>query len=72
MACGVHGDNLIVRVGKELYTELLKHPSAKPFELTGKAMNGWLEVIPAGTRDEKELAKWIRFGVDFARTLHPK
>lgn len=72
MACGVHGNNLIVRVGKDQYTNLLNRPSAKPFDLTGKAMSGWLEIIPSGTRDEKELAEWIRLGVEFARTLPSK
>ncbi len=72
MACGVHGDNLIVRVGKDPYSELVKHPSTKPFDLIGKSMNGWLEVIPAGTRSDKELAEWIQFGVDFTRTLPHK
>lgn len=72
MACGVLGENLIVRVGKDHYAELINHPSVKPFDLTGKAMNGWLEVLPSGTRDELELSKWIQLGVVYARTLPPK
>ncbi len=72
MACGVHTDNLIVRVGKDLYIKSLSRPFAKPFDLTGKAMSGWVEVTPAGTRDDKDLTEWIRMGVEFARTLPPK
>ncbi|MRS03081.1 TfoX family protein [bacterium] len=72
MACGVHTDNLIVRVGKDQYIKSLNLPHVKPFDLTGKAMSGWVEVLPAGTKDDNTLAEWIRMGVDFARTLPPK
>jgi len=72
MACGVHGDNLIVRVGNDQYQKLLSHPSVKPFDLTGKPMTGWAEVIPTGTSDDKELEHWVRLGVEFACTLPPK
>lgn len=72
MACGVYESNLIVRVGKDRYADLLNRPSAKQFVLTGKAMTGWLQITPDGTKDEKELADWIRTGVDYAQSLPPK
>lgn len=72
MACGVHGENLIVRVGEERYEEILTHPLAKPFDLTGKPMTGWVEILPTGTSRDVDLAGWVRTGIAYARSLPSK
>jgi TfoX/Sxy family transcriptional regulator of competence genes len=72
MACGVNKDDLIVRVDPERHAALLEKPHAKPFDLTGKPMKGWLLVEANGARTEKQLASWIKEGIEFALTLPPK
>jgi TfoX/Sxy family transcriptional regulator of competence genes len=72
MACGVHKDNLIVRVGPEKHTALLKKPHAKPFDLTGQPTKGWLIVELDGVKTDKQLSTWVKEGVEFALTLPPK
>jgi TfoX/Sxy family transcriptional regulator of competence genes len=72
MACGVNKDHLIVRVGPEKHTALLKKPHAKPFDLTGKPMKGWLIVEENGVKTDKQLSTWVKEGVGFALTLPPK
>jgi len=72
VACGVNKDNLIVRVDPEKHTALLKKPHAKPFDLTGKPMKGWLIVEAAGVKTDKQLSAWVKEGVEFALTLPPK
>ena len=72
MACGVHGEGLIVRVGPEKHTDLLKRPHVKPFDLTGKPMKGWLVVEAQGCKTTAQLSAWIKEGLDFALTLPPK
>ncbi len=72
MACGVYGDNLIVRVGVEIYERALKQPFTRPFDLTGKPMKGWLYVEPAGLQDDTELKKWVEEGIKFALSLPKK
>jgi len=72
MACGVNKDNLIVRVDPEKHSELLENPHAKPFDLTGRPMKGWLMVEPQGYNTPKQLGAWIKEGVGFALTLPPK
>jgi TfoX/Sxy family transcriptional regulator of competence genes len=72
MACGVNKDNLIVRVDPEKHTVLLKKPHAKPFDLTGKPMKGWLIVEENGVKTDKQLSTWVKEGVGFALTLPPK
>jgi hypothetical protein len=72
VACGVHKDDLVVRVDPERHATLLRKPHVHPFDLTGKPMKGWLLVEPAGCRTQRQLSAWVKEGVDFALTLPPK
>jgi TfoX/Sxy family transcriptional regulator of competence genes len=72
MACGVNKDNLIVRIDPEKQDSLLKKPHAKPFDLTGKPMKGWLLIEKDGVKTEKQLSVWVKEGVEFASSLPPK
>jgi len=72
MACGVHKENLIVRVGPDNYQEALTMQHTKIFDLTGRPMTGWVMVMPDGVVSEEALKSWVRKGVDFALTLPVK
>ena len=72
MACGVHGDDMIVRVGAENYAAALKQPFTHPFDMTGKPMAGWITVGPQGYEKDADLQAWIRQGLDFTGTLPAK
>lgn len=72
MACGVNKDNLIVRIDPEKQATLLKKPHAKPFDLTGRPMKGWLLVEADGVKTDKQLGAWVKEGLEFASTLPPK
>jgi TfoX/Sxy family transcriptional regulator of competence genes len=72
MACGVNKDNLIVRIDPEKQNVLLKKPHAKPFDLTGRPMKGWLVVEADGVKTDKQLIAWVKEGVEFASALPPK
>ena len=72
MACGVHKDMLIVRVGPDAYDETMKYPHTRPFDMTGKAMKGWVMVEPGGFTSQADLQEWVAAGLDFALTLPPK
>ena len=72
MACGVNKDDLIVRVDPEKNSALLKKPHARPFDMTGRPMKGWLLVEADGCKTEKQLGTWVKEAVAFALTLPPK
>ena len=72
MACGVNKNNLIVRVNPEKHSALLKKPHAKPFDMTGRPMKGWLVVEADGCKTDKQLSTWVKEGVEFALTLPVK
>jgi len=72
LACGVYKEDMIVRVDPEKHIKLLKKPHAKPFDITGKPMKGWLAVEPDGCKTKKQLNAWVKEGMEFALTLPPK
>lgn len=72
MACGVHKDCLIVRVGPEKYTSALARPHTRPFDMTGRPMAGWVMVDPPGCATEPSLKAWLEEGLAFARSLPEK
>jgi len=72
MACGVNKEDLIIRVGPDYYQEALSRPNVKEFDMTGRAMTGWIVVTGAGYRKDADLEDWVGRGVAFALTLPAK
>lgn len=72
MAAGVHKDMLVVRVGPDDYEQTMNLPHTRPFDMTGRAMKGWVLVEPAGFESQVDLTQWVQSGLDFALTLPPK
>jgi TfoX/Sxy family transcriptional regulator of competence genes len=72
MACGVLNDELIVRVGPQNYEDLLKLPTTRQFDITGKPMKGWVMVSAKGHKETDNLARWVDRGVAFTMTLPSK
>jgi len=72
MACGVHGNDLIARVGSDRYEQALARPHTKPFDMTGRPMTGWVMVAPSGVAGDEDLASWVRMGVEYALSLPAK
>jgi TfoX/Sxy family transcriptional regulator of competence genes len=69
MLVGVIKDDLIVRVGKESHQAALQMKGARPFDFSGKPMNGWVTVGESG---QANLQNWIDMALNFVRTLPPK
>jgi hypothetical protein len=72
MACGVRGEDLIVRLAAEETDAALAEPGTRLFDLTGRAMKGWLLVDPGGHAEDDDLRRWVGRGVAYAHTLPPK
>jgi hypothetical protein len=71
MFCGVYKDYLILRLGPKAAAEALKKPSVRPFDITGRPMQGWVMVESPGFSG-KRLAKWLEEARAFAQNLPPK
>lgn len=72
MACGVHGDELMVRVGREAYADSLESPDARPMDFTGRPMRGFVIVAAAGIATTAGLSEWAGRGVAYAASLLEK
>ena len=72
MVVAIWHDMLIARVGSELSESLIKDDYVREFDLTGRAMRGWLMVDPEGLETDAQLKLWIDRCLDFVRSLPPK
>ena len=72
MFCGVYKDFLILRLGQENANKALAAPFAKPFDITGRAMKGWVMVAQEGFTTDDELETWLNQAKEFVETLPAK
>ncbi|MEO7197950.1 MAG: TfoX/Sxy family protein [Solirubrobacterales bacterium] len=63
---------LMVRVDPQETDSLLAKLHAQPFEMRGRAMQGWLRIDAEGVRTRRQLEPWVRRGVSYARSLPSK
>ncbi len=71
VAASAHG-GLMVRVRPEDTEALLRKPHARPFEMRGRALEGWLRVDAEGVRTKRQLEPWVKRGLAYARSLPSK
>jgi hypothetical protein len=69
MCCGVLRENLILRLGDAAGDEALDEYEVRPFDITGRAMRGWVMVGPAGWAEDDDLKRWVRAAAKFAAAL---
>ena len=72
MACGVTGDELLVRVAPDDRERALAEEHTRGFDMTGRPMTGFICVTPPGVGDDRSLAGWVDLGADFATSLPSK
>jgi TfoX/Sxy family transcriptional regulator of competence genes len=72
MCCGVHKNELILRLEPEEAEKALKIPGVRVFDITGRPSKGFVLVSSGGYRTDAALAKWVRQAVDFAASLPAK
>jgi len=72
MCCGVHKDELILRLDPAESEAALRQKHVRVFDLTGRPMKGWLLVGTEGMKTAPALAKWVTLGADYAATLPKK
>ncbi len=71
MACGIAGDDLMLRLGAEGAESALRKPHVRPMDFTGRPMTGMVFVEKAGLNGAS-LKRWVTAATSFARTLPPK
>lgn len=72
MAFGIWKDSLVVRCGKELYESFLSEKHVSPFDVTGRAMSGWIMISSLGIQSSENLKHWMQTGFRYASSLPSK
>src|SRR5215211_4172831 len=67
MACGVLGEDLIVRLGNEEGEKALEEEGARAFDFTGKPMRNIVYVSPEHTAEDAGLVEWVEAGARLRR-----
>jgi len=63
---------LLVRVGPDNHARFVREPHVQPVAMGGRAVVGFLRVMPDGYRTQPALKKWVQRGLDYAATLPAK
>ncbi len=72
MACGVAGQDLMLRLGEEGASTALTEAHVRPMDFTGRPMKSMVYVAPTGLQSDDALRSWLDRAVGFARSLPPK
>ena len=73
MAVAASGQGgLLVRVDPEASSDLRASTNARPMEMRGRQMQGWLRVDADDVRTSRQLERWVRLGITYARSLPAK
>lgn len=72
MACGILGDEIVLRVKGLDEGELLRQPGCRPFDFTGRPMRGFVLVAGSACADPDALADWLDPSLRAAAALPPK
>ncbi len=72
MCFGIWKDNLILRLGESKAQSALLKSNVVPFDITGKAMRGWVMVLPQAIKSKASLNAWIKQAIDFVEQLPRK
>lgn len=63
---------VLLSVDRDDTVALLAKPHARPMVMRGRALAGWLRVDPEGIRTKRQLATWVKRGLDHVSLLPPK
>ena len=72
MACGVSGEEIMVRVGPDEMDSAAAQAHVRPADMAGRPMKGWVMIAPEGYEADEDLEDWVQQGVNFALSLPPK
>src|SRR5437867_1036250 len=73
MAVAASGQGgVLVHVDPDQSDKLVATTKARPMDMRGREMHGWLRVDADDVRTKRQLAKWVELGASYARSLPAK
>jgi TfoX/Sxy family transcriptional regulator of competence genes len=70
MCCGVLKNDLIVRIEPTAFEALVAQPHVRPFDFSGRPMQGMVYVENSALADPEVLRTWVQRGTAYV-TAHP-
>jgi TfoX/Sxy family transcriptional regulator of competence genes len=71
MIAGASKRGLLLRIGKDRQREALAQPGARPMEMRGRKMEGYIYIDPPAL-NERALPAWFRLAIPYVQELPPK
>ncbi len=65
MCIGVNEDEIMCRVGPDVYDEAVERNGARPMDFTGKPMKGYVFVHENGIKKKSDFDYWIKQCLEF-------
>ncbi|HXS36211.1 MAG TPA: TfoX/Sxy family protein [Flavipsychrobacter sp.] len=65
MCVGVVKDEMMCRIGPDVYEEALKRKGCREMDFSGKPMKGYVYVNAEGLKTKKDFDYWINLCVEF-------
>jgi TfoX/Sxy family transcriptional regulator of competence genes len=73
MAVAASGQGgILLRVDPDESDALAGRPHAKLAVMRGRPMAGWLRIAPEGLKSKRQLERWVKRGVGYAKSLPSK
>jgi TfoX/Sxy family transcriptional regulator of competence genes len=72
MACGLQGDSLIVRIGRDAAKAAVARPHIKPMDFTGKVLSTFATIEAEGVKTEAQLRRWVLMAIAYAESQPPR
>ena len=71
MCFGIHKESLVIRTTVENAEKLMNEDDFSPFDITGRAMKGWV-MVKGDFLNDNRLDEMLGYGLKFAKTLPKK
>lgn len=68
MCIGVEQERLMIRIGPEVYDEVMEKPGVAPMDFTGKVMKGYVFVDAGVLNTSKRLGYWVGLALKYNKT----
>lgn len=69
MFCGIAGEALMARIGKDRCEAALAKAHVREMDFTGRPMKGYVFIDAPALRTQKALASWVTQCLEFVSTL---
>lgn len=72
MCCGILKGELVIRIPRDRFDEILKKPHVREMDFTGRTMKSLLYIEEKGFNTDKAMKQWLEIGLEFVNSPDTK